>query len=666
MTRGNRILATLLVLGLLTAGLGGAVHAQTGGSKTFTIGGFAGVDGVQMKGLPGNVVTDKNGAYSARVPRGWSGIVTPTKPGYTFEPHAREYEPISESFTEENFTATKGPFVISGTVGLAGVTFQGFPSGRVVTDENGMYRAEVSEGWSGEVTPVKPGYVFEPPSRTYPAVGEALANQDYTAKLLMFRISGTAGLPGVRMTGLPQEVVTNSSGDYSVTVPYRWSGTIVPEKEGYRFEPPTKTYAPLERNLTNESYAAKVVTFVISGQTGVPGVRMAGLPREPVTDQQGFYKAQVPFGWSGVVRPSREGFSFTPPERTYDSVTASLSDENYAVGERMVTISDVTKVRNEPIQGVTVSARPGGYATVTDTQGRYSLKVPRGWSGSLTFSKPGFDFVGGREYRNVTADITDGKSVPAEDEWPPEPSGGSRGGVLISAGNVLVIPTSDASPEKIAETAEDLRVMLQILREKLSEPRMILGVLRDYGSLLGDDRRAEAIYLQGSAALFVIGADFPPSSPAQEPGRGEPPSQSQGEAADPVWQRARQKLYAPGARTPSPSGQTQTMTFEQFQEELLRSLKHAANIRHIDPNELVVLTLVAQNGDASRTADADMMRQYRNIYGNDDYMTTLGMGHPAPAKTVLTMQAKKADIDAFAQGALDFDQFRRKVKSLAY
>ncbi len=511
MTRGNRILATLLVLGLLSVGFGGTAWAAD--SKTFTIGGFAVVGGVEMVGLPGKVVTDKNGAYSARVPRGWSGRVTPTKPGYVFEPYAREYEPISESFTRENYTARMGPRVISGTVGVPGVKFKS-PSGEFVSDDQGKF---------------------------------------------------------------------------SVEVPSDLNGYVMPIKEGYTFDPPFVAFGPTSRIDT---------------------------------------------------------VHFTPRPLT-------------------VTISDVIKAGNEPIQGVTVSAQPGGYTAVTDAQGRYSLRVPRGWSGSLTFSKPGFDFVGGREYRNVTADITDGKSVPAEDEWPPEPSGGSRGGVSISAGNVLVIPTGDTSAEKIAETTEDLRVMLQILREKLSEPRMIRGVLRDYGSLLGDDRRAEAIYLQGSAALFVIGSDFPPSSPAQQPGQGEPPSRSQGEAADPVWQRTRQRLYSPGARTPSPSGQTQTMTFEQFQEELLRSLRHAANIRHIDPNELVVLTLVAQNEGASRAVDADMMRQYREIYGSD-YAAMLGLGGPARSATVLTMQAKKADIDAFAQGALDFDQFRRKVKSIAY
>jgi len=560
----------------------------------------------------------------------------------------------------------KQTFTISGSAGLAGVRMAGLP-GSVVTDENGEYEAEVRRSWTGKITPVKEGYSFGPPSRTYEAVGENLTNQDYTATLIMFRISGTTGVSGVRMVGLPQEVVADERGEYSATVPYGWSGTVVPEKEGYRFEPPTRTYAPLERNITNESYAAKAVAFTISGRTGIAGVLMKGLPREPVTDQEGFYKAQVPFGWGGVVVPRKEGFIFTPPERTYQSVEAALDAENYAPDGRMVTISNVIKAGREPIQDVKVTAQPGGYTAVTDSQGRYSLKVPYGWTGTLEFSKPGFDYVVKVLYFNVTADMIDEKSALAEGEWPPYPSGESQGGAS-PAGDVLVIPTGELAAEKIAETTEDLRVMLQILREKLSEPRMIRGVLRDYGSLLGDDRRAEAIYLQGSAALFVIGADFPPSSATQQPGGGEPQSRSQGEAAaDPVWQRARQKLYSPArAGSAGQPGQTQAMTFEQFKEELLRSLKHAANIRHIDPNELVVLTLVAQNGDARRTADADMMRQYQSIYGNDDYMATLGLGRPARATTVLTMQAKKADIDAFAQGTLDFDQFSRKVRSFTY
>ncbi len=578
MTRENRILSTFVILGLLTLSLSDAARSQSTPPKTATISGSTGVVGVTLQGFPGTpVTTDENGFYSAEVPQGWAGTVTPVKLGYAFVPPSRTFTTVAESLENQDYVARLLTFTISGNIGLPGVVLQGFPQ-EVVSDPQGKYQAQVDYGWADTVTPKKPGFDFTPGSRLYPPLHRNLLDEDYTTRVLEFTISGTAGgIPGVTMRGFPgSPIVTDANGKYSVLLQAGWSGTVVPEKEGYRFEPFTKTYATLERNMTNESYAAKVVTFTVSGRTGVAGVLMKGLPREPVTDQEGFYKAQVPFGWSGVVRPSKEGLSFTPPERTYDSVTASLSDENYAVGERMATISDV-----------------------------------------------------------------------------------------IKAGNVLVIPTGDTSAERIAETTEDLRVMLQILREKLSEPRMIRGVLRDYGSLLGEDRRAEAIYLEGSAAMFVIGADFPPSSPAQQPDEGDLRSRPQREAADPVWQRARQKLYEPGARSPSPSGQTQTMTFEQFQEELLRSLRHAANIRHIDPNELVVLTLVAQNEGASRAVDADLMRQYENLYGND-YKAMMGMGHPAPSATVLTMQAKKADIDAFAQGTLDFDQFRQKVRSFTY
>lgn len=479
-----------------------------------------------------------------------------------------------------------------------------------------------------------------------------------------FTISGSTGLAGVRMQGLPGNVVTDENGAYSIQVPADWTGTVKPSKPGYVFEPSTREYESIQGNYANEDFTAKLITFAVSGNAGLSGVAIRGFPGKWMTSEKGEYRALVPYGWSGVVTPEKEGYTFVPPSLVFDPITQDLTAMDFTSVLRQVTISNVIKVGNEPIQDVQVTARPGDYTAVTDPHGRYSLKVPHGWSGRLTFSKPGFEFAGEAAYRNVTTDVIDGKSAPAEGKWPPYPSGPSQGGA-VSGGDVLVIPTGDAAPEKIAETTEDLRVMLQILREKLSEPRMILGVLRDYGSLLGEDRRAEAIYLQGSAALFVIGADFPPSSPAQQSGEGEPQSRSQGEAADPVWQRTRQKLYSPGARSSSPSGQTQAMTFEQFQAELLRSLKHAANIRHMDPNELVVLTLVAQNGNAGRTADADMMRQYQNIYGND-YMATMGLGRPARPATVLTMQARKADIDAFAQGALDFDQFRRKVKSVAY
>lgn len=559
-------------------------------------------------------------------------------------------------------------FTISGTVGVPGVKFKSLP-GDPVSDDHGRFSIEVPSDLNGYVMPIKEGYAFNPP---FVAFGPAsrIDTVHFTPRVLTFTISGNAGAPGVALQGFPQEVVSDSQGKYQAQVDYGWSGTVTPEKEGYRFEPPSRTFSSVTQDLTNMDFTPSVRQVTISSVVmadGEPleGVRIVAEPGgySAKTDAQGRYRIEVPYGWSGEL-VFEETYDPDKGRIPYTHVTSDIIHGPRVRG-RSVTISNVIRAGNEPIRGVMVIARPGEYAAITDSRGRYRIQVPYGWSGGLLVSKEGGNLRTEAGYSDVTTDIIDGKPVPAGEERPADQPGASQGGVSVPARDVLVIPTGDAVPEKIAETTEDLRVMLQILREKLSEPRMIRGVLRDYGSLLGEDRRAEAIYLQGSAALFVIGADFPPSSPAQQPGQGEPPSRSQGEAADPVWQRARQKLYSPGSRTPSPSGQMQTMTFEQFQEELLRSLKHAANIRHIDPNELVVLTLVARNEDASRTGDADMMRQYENIYGND-VRAMMGAGHPAPATTVLTMQARKADVDAFAQGALDFDRFRQKVRSFTY
>lgn len=651
MTRGNLIFSTLVLLSLLMPDSSGAAQSQNNPSagdsrKTFTISGTVGLPGVKFKSLPGDPVSDDQGRFSIEVPNDLNGYVMPIKEGYAFAPPFVAFGPTSRIDTM-HFTPRALTFTISGQAGMPGVVMQGLP-GNPVTNPQGGYGAQVDYGWSGTVTPTKPGYRFEPPARQYTQVVRNQEKEDYTGRLFTFTISGNVGVPGVAMRGFPGDVVSDEGGRYSVDLMYGWSGEITPNKPGYGFNPASRSYLKVTDSLAQQDYVPRALTHMISGSAGAPGVMMRGLPREPVTDPQGNYRAQVEYGWSGVISPHKEGFEFTPSERTYERVTSNLSNENYAARERMVTISNVIAFHNEPIQGVTVTAEPGGYQAVSDSRGRYTLKVPHGWSGGLTLSKPGFEFSGQIEYQAVTADIIDRKSSPTPEDWPPLPTA-----VPASKGDVLVIPTAEVVPERVAELTEDLRVMLQILREKLNEPRMILGVLRDYGGFFGEDRKVQAIYLQGTAAVFMIEMDFPYSFLAQRPDTNEVPQ----EAGDPIWQRARQKLYAPaGSRAYGQPGQTQEMTFEQFKEELLRSLKHAANLRHIDPNEQVILTLVAQNERANRTLlEAELLEEYNRING-----------FSVAATTVLTMQAKKVDINAFARGDLDFEQFQQRVKTFAY
>ncbi len=626
MTHANRTIAALAVLGLLMPGLGEVAQAQGITRKTLTISGSTGLADVSMQGLPDNPVSDKNGVYSARVPYGWSGRVVPTKLGYRFEPPTKEYRSVEDDLAAQNYVAQKLTYIISGTVGAPGVVIYGLP-GNVQSDSNGAYSARVEYGWSGVVKPEKPGFLFTPVSKSYAQVMQDRKSENYNPSEITLTISGKTGVAGVTMKGLPADPVTDRQGSYEATVGYGWSGTVTPVKEGYEFEPAQRVYSSVIAGQTHDDYVAQVLTYRISGNVGFPGVVMKGLPGDPVSAADGSYNVEVPYGWSGTVTPVRGGIEFEPPRRSYDKVMADLSGVDH---------------------------------------------VPS---------------IGGN--------------------LPPFAAG---------APEILVIPTWEVDLKDFAETREDMQVMLHILREKLSEPRMILGVLNDYGDFFGGGGRdIQAVYLQGYAALFVMEVDFPFSFPSEPSGAGEPQER---EPDDPVWQRARQKLYAPpgamryGARG-RPSGADE-VSFEEFKEDLVKTLRHAANIRNVEPNEWVILTVVGRDeaglgiapsgrgmsgmmggygggmmggggwvegggysagggsvssGTGSFGGRGGFYMDSRSSYGARGGRPGSRLGQPqAPSAstTVLTIQAKKADIDALARSNIDLEQFRQKVRVFTY
>ncbi|HCA80114.1 MAG TPA: hypothetical protein DEP53_10310 [Bacteroidetes bacterium] len=79
--------------------------------QTFSISGYVrtsggvGIGGVVISGLPGNPGTDSSGYYRGTVNHGWSGTVTPTKTGYTFNPSSIVYDIVTANRYSE-YTAT--------------------------------------------------------------------------------------------------------------------------------------------------------------------------------------------------------------------------------------------------------------------------------------------------------------------------------------------------------------------------------------------------------------------------------------------------------------------------------------------------------------------------------------------------------------------------------
>jgi len=235
-------------------------------------------------------------------------------------------------------------------------------------------------------------------------------------------------------------------------------------------------------------------------------------------------------------------------------------------------------------------------------------------------------------------------------------------------GEVLVIPATEMKVEDLATITEDMSVMSRIFDTKLSQAR--LTTVRSSLSIGFDSRlfgrssgAIEAIYLEGYGALFLMKVNAllsPPPEAQQE-------KETEEEDTDPLWTQMRQEMYTPQEvrrrRTDDrPEEKYDAEKVEELKETLIKTLKHAANIRALKPDESVILTVTGKASQSGPLA----MRMYSG--GHNTYIATKpgGAGSGSFSPTVLTIRAKKADIDAFANGTLSFDQFSQKILLLSY
>ncbi|GMU20641.1 MAG: hypothetical protein AMXMBFR13_07380 [Phycisphaerae bacterium] len=124
-------------------------------------------------------------------------------------------------------------------------------------------------------------------------------------------------------------------------------------ERGYRFEnwPGRWTYRVyiddgegLGPQLVDTKYFDVVETVLtitgrITDKSGIPigGVRLSGLPGDPLTDSNGNYTVAVDYGWTGMATPGKEGYSFSPVSRLYDKVTTSYVSQDYRGSVTMPT-----------------------------------------------------------------------------------------------------------------------------------------------------------------------------------------------------------------------------------------------------------------------------------------------------------------------------------------
>jgi Leucine-rich repeat (LRR) protein len=203
--------------------------------------------------------------------------VTGLNPDYTYyfvvktrtNPHWDNQNTVDSEYGVEVSASTLQRY-ISGSVtcdgkGLQGVTIDNSEGRTILTDSNGNYNMKVFYGWSGLVTPSMAGYIFSPANRSYDNVTVNQTNQDYTAVLQAITISGAVttdgkALPGVTITlSNGPTTLTDTNGNYNVTVSYGWSGQVTPSMAGYIFSPADRSYTNITLNISNQDFQASPI-----------------------------------------------------------------------------------------------------------------------------------------------------------------------------------------------------------------------------------------------------------------------------------------------------------------------------------------------------------------------------------------------------------------------
>lgn len=248
----------------------------------------------------------------------------------------------------------------------------------------------------------------------------------------------------------------------------------------------------------------------------------------------------------------------------------------------------------------------------------------------------------------------------------------------------VVIQFGGKDSSAIAAMEEDLAVMTHIIDRAIERagengPDEKLGVPLYYTS---GGKSVRALYLEGFGPLFMVKVNFPVHAAAAA---GE--NQAAEKQEDSEWEIARRKLYGVNEDTRwigvSSGVPYEAARVEALKKHLIPALKNASNMKGVKPDEYVNVsvfgspdTIVAEarpskKGTRSVTSqkpatpksDADA---FETEAKPQPYRTTLEVARTTLQGTVLTLRAKKSDIDAAAKGSLDDAAFARKITANSY
>ena len=234
----------------------------------------------------------------------------------------------------------------------------------------------------------------------------------------------------------------------------------------------------------------------------------------------------------------------------------------------------------------------------------------------------------------------------------------------------VMIRFSQPDAKTSAGLEEDLFVMARVISRTLDRADAENGkVLMKMGVpmlLTGSGRSVRPMYIEGMGPLFMIKVSFPLQPPPKAEEKVGKPA-----VADTEWDEARLDVFGNSEFTPDESASRASSyneeQVEMLKKELIGTLKNAANIRGLPASEFVNIAVFGQASSTIYSVPVPDGDSGGNRYSvNARAYLKVADGGGAAKGTVLTLRAKKSDIDAFAAGKLDANSFKGKVTVTSY
>jgi len=271
----------------------------------------------------------------------------------------------------------------------------------------------------------------------------------------------------------------------------------------------------------------------------------------------------------------------------------------------------------------------------------------------------------------------------------PAPAGTKMSGIFLSKGQggqsadiSVVITSEDDQPESISQVTEDMGIMARILDKQVLEipiPKQRTAGFGDVSLYMYTGvtlNRTRGIYISDYGALFLMDVDFPL---LPEP-KVEEKEEKKADSGD-VWKQTKDELtgryqeIGPGERgieSYKHKSSFNEAKVKELKEKIIKALKYASNIRSLEPDETIIVTVKGvsnRGGETIREINILGHRFGRGTgggYGGGFAGGGFDEETESSPTTGMTIIVEKRDVDSFAEGELDYEEFLEDVEIFEY